>query len=174
MDEKEALLSQLKSVHLPEVSLVPAFAWWVLVALVITLAIIAVWFRRRYLSRLWQREAAGELSRIREQSQRREVSATLADMSRLARRILLRVKPRETVASLHGNDWLVALDELCERPLFANGFGSLLESGQYQRDPKVKPADMDSLFDAMEELIRSSGKVFKQTTASGVASRKAT
>jgi hypothetical protein len=165
VDEKEALLSQLKSVHLPEVSAVPAIGWWVLTALLITLALLARWLRNRYLSRQWQREATQELSRIREQSLEQSVSTTLSDTSRLARRILLVVKPREDVASLHGNDWLVALDEVCQRPLFANGFGRLLESGQYQRDPRVNPTDMDALLDAVEELIRSSGRGLKRPSS---------
>jgi len=100
------------------------------------------------------------------------VSATLSDTSRLARRILLAVKPREAVAGLHGKDWLVVLDEVCDRPLFANGFGELLESGQYQRDPQVNPADIDALFDIMDELIRSSGKGFKRSSSSIVSSSK--
>ncbi|MFT4727154.1 MAG: hypothetical protein ACI9UN_001649 [Granulosicoccus sp.] len=171
MDEKAALLSQLKSVHLPEVSAVPAIGWWVLCALLIASVFFARWLRIRYLSRQWQREATQELSRIREQSLTQSVSATLSDTSRLARRILLAVKPRETVANLHGNDWLLALDEVCERPLFANGFGKLLESGQYQRDPQVNPADIDALLDAMEELIRSAARGFKQPSPSIVVPR---
>lgn len=166
MDEKEALLSQLKGVHLPEVSAVPAIGWWVMIALLIVSAVLARWLRNRYLSRQWRREAAQELRRIREHSLTQSVSVTLSDTSRLARRILLAVKPREAVASLHGNDWLEALDDVCERPLFANGFGKLLELGQYQRDPQVTPADLDALLDAMAELIRSSGKGLKRAPSS--------
>jgi membrane protein implicated in regulation of membrane protease activity len=165
VDEKEALLSQLKSVHIPEVSAAPAIGWWVLAVLCMAFVFLARWYWNRYLSRQWQREAAQELSRIREQSLKQSVSTTLGDTSRLARRILLAVKPREAVASLHGNDWLVALDEVCERPLFVNGFGKLLESGQYQRNPQVNPADIDALLDAMEELIRSAGRGFKRPSS---------
>lgn len=158
MDEKEALLSQLKSVHVPEVSAVPAIGWWVLCILLVLLGMLFVWLKRRHQSKLWQREAKQTLGRIREKSSEQAVSATLADTSRLARRILLAVKPREAVAAVQGKDWLVALDEICDRPLFAKGFGQLIESGQYQRDPKVNPADLDALLDAMEELISSAGK----------------
>ena len=173
MEEKEALLSQLKGVHLPQVSALPAMGWWILSILLIVLVIVAVWFRRRYKSLQWQREAKQTLSRIREQSTTRPVSATLADSSRLARQVLLAVKPREAVANLHGNDWLLALDDVCQRPLFASGFGQLLESTQYQRDPQINPADLDALLDAMEELIRSSGKVVRPSSSSIDASGKA-
>jgi len=166
VDEKEALLSQLKSVHLPQVSSVPAIGWWVLSALLIAIACLALWFKKRYASRRWHREASIELSRIRQQMPQQPASVTLSDTSRLARRILLVVKPREAVAGLHGNDWLVALDEICERPLFAQGFGKLLELQQYQRDPQVSPADLESLLDSMAELIRSSGKGFKRQPSS--------
>jgi hypothetical protein len=171
VDEKAALLSQLKSVHLPEISAVPAIGWWVFTALLIASVFFARWLRNRYLSRQWQREAIQELSRIRELSLTQSVSVTLSDTSRLARRILLAIKPRETVASLHGKEWLLVLDDVCERPLFASGFGKLLESGQYQRDPQVNLADLDALLDAMEELIRSAGRGFKQPSPSIVAPR---
>lgn len=171
MNEKEALLSQLKSVHLPEVSAVPAIGWWVLIVLLIASVFLVRWLRKRYLSRQWQREAAQELSRIRELSLKQSVSTTLSDTSRLARRILLAVRARESVASVHGSDWLVVLDEVCERPLFANGFGKLLESAQYQRDPQVNPADVDALLDAVEELIRSSRKRLRQSSPSTDGSR---
>ena len=115
MDEKEALLSQLKSVHVPEVSMVPAIGWWVLCACLIALVALVFWLRKKHAERLWLRQARHELKRIREQSETQAVSSTLADTSRLARQLLLLCKPREEVASLHGNAWLEALDEICER-----------------------------------------------------------
>lgn len=161
MDEKEALLSQLKSVHLPEVSAVPAIGWWVLLAVIIVLAVASLLWVRRYRSRLWQREALQEVSRLRSVLAEQAVGTTLADTSRLARKILLLTKPREQVASLHGNEWLEALDGICDRPLFADGFGKLLVSYQYQKEPKVNPSDLDALLDSMDELIHSAVRYVK-------------
>ncbi len=161
MNEKEALLNQLRSVHVPEVSGVPAMGWWILLLALIVLA--AVWrlWRKRRQARLWQREANGELARIRESIEQHPASITLSDTSKLARRVLLKTKGRQAVASLHGAEWLKALDDVAGRSLFADGFGSLLESSQYQRDPHVNPSDLHSLMDAMDELIRSSARSFK-------------
>ena len=161
MDEKEALLSQLKSVHLPEVSAVPAIGWWILLAVIITSVVAGLLWIRRYRSRLWQREAVQEMVRIRSVVTEQAVGTTLADTSRLARKILLLTKPREQVASLHGVEWLQALDGICDRPLFADGFGKLLVSYQYQKDPKVNPSDLDALLDSMDELIHSAARYVK-------------
>ncbi len=161
MDEKEALISQLKSVQLPEVSGFPAMGWWVLLAVLVLIALL-VWFAsERHRAMRWQREAKQEIARIRAAVPSQSVSSTLADTSRLARRVLLLSKPREQVASLHGDQWLHALDGICDRPLFAEGFGKLLQSYQYQRDPKVSTADLNSLMDAMDELIRSAARHIK-------------
>lgn len=161
MDEKEALLSQLKTVHVPDVSAVPAIGWWVLLIVLIATIIAGLMWRRRYRSRQWQREAQLEIARIRHASQEQTVATTLADTSRLARKLLLLSKPREEVAALHGSDWLQALDDVCDRPLFAEGFGKLLLSNQYQKDPKVNPSDLNALLDAMDELIQSSVRYVK-------------
>jgi len=161
VNEKEALLNQLRSVHVPEVSGVPATGWWVLlIALIVLAALCWFWLKRRQ-ARLWQREANNELVRIRESIEQQAASITLSDTSKLARRVLLKTQGRQAVASLHGTEWLQALDDVAGRPLFADGFGRLLESSQYQRDPHVNPSDLHSLMDAMDELIRSSAQSIK-------------
>lgn len=161
MDEKEALLSQLKPVHLPEVSAVPAVGWWILFGFLVIAIVLSLLWLRRYRSQQWRREARYEIARIRNAAPEQAAVTTLADTSRLARKLLLVSKPRDQVASLNGADWLQALDEICDRPLFAEGFGKLLLSNQYQRDPKVNPSDIDALLDAMDELIHSVSRYAK-------------
>lgn len=161
MDEKEALLNQLKSVHLPEVSAVPAIGWWILLAVMVASLLAGLLWMRRYRAKLWQREAVQEMVRIRSVLAEQTVGTTLADTSRLARKILLLTKPREQVAALHGIEWLQALDSICDRPLFAEGFGKLLVSYQYQKEPKVNPSDLNALLDSMDELIHSAARYVK-------------
>jgi hypothetical protein len=156
--DKQALLDQLREVRPPEVSAWPAFGWWLLLLCVVSLALVAVLSYRRYLANRWQREASLELQRLRDQVALRPVHSILAECSQLARRVLLVVHGRTEVASLHGKPWLEALDAVCQQPLFTQGFGHLLESGPYQRDPQVGQHDLESLFDAVEELIRSAAR----------------
>lgn len=156
--DTQALLEQLREVQLPAVSAWPAAGWWLLLLLLGLLILAAVQMVRRYLARRWQREAWLELQRLRNAVASRPVSKTLADCSQLARRVLLVVHRREDVAGLQGKPWLEALDTVCQQPLFAQGFGRLLEAAPYQQDPQINQHDLESLFDAVDELIRSAAR----------------
>ncbi len=163
--DSQALLDQLRPVQLPDVSPWPAPGWWVVLAVLLALLCIARHLRRRHQARLWQREAVAELRRIRALSSEQPVNQTLSECSKLARRVLLSVLGREKVAGLQGRAWLDALDAVTGRALFAAGFGRLLETGPYERAPEVEQHDLDSLFDAMEELIRAAGRQSSQRVA---------
>lgn len=164
--DSQALLDQLKGVQAPDISPWPAFGWWVLLLLLVLLALVARHGYRRYQARRWQREAVAELQRIRRQSPEQPVNQTLSECSRLARQVLLSVLGRKQVARLQGRAWLEALDSVTGQPLFGSGFGKLLEAGPYQRAPQVGQHDLDSLFDAIEELIRAAGR-FSSSSAGG-------
>lgn len=160
--EIAALISQLKTVQAPGVSAVPAMGWWLALLALCLLLSVAVWLYKRYRKRQWLRDARTQLTQLREQLERRPVNKTLADTSRLARRLLLIAKPRQDVANLHGQAWLQALDDICTQPLFVTGFGRLLELGPYQRDPQVSASDLDSLLNAMDELITATARNVKR------------
>ena len=65
MNDKEALLNQLRDVELPVVSNMPAPGWWLLLLLLL-LGLIALYFvLKRRSSRLWQRQAQDQLQAIR-------------------------------------------------------------------------------------------------------------
>ena len=102
MNETEELLSQLRGVQAPEVSAIPAYGWWILAGLLIILSYLGYRIYKHYASRQWLREARAELLRLQTQVHDTPVAQTLADTSRLARRVLLVAQPREEVASLHG------------------------------------------------------------------------
>ena len=157
-EQKQALLDQLRSVRTPDVPVWPAPGWWLLIAAVLVGIALAFVLYRRHRSRLWQRQARAELHRIRASMPTSRPGETLAECSKLARRIMLASRCRQDVASLHGRSWLDALDELCQQPLFAGGFGSLLESAPYEREPNVNHKDLDALLDALDVLIRAAGR----------------
>ena len=160
--DKQALLDQLHAVQPPVVSALPAMGWWLLLLCLVVLVGAVLLAFHRYRARRWQREARMQLHRLRSEVASRPVSDTLSDCSQLARRVLLIVRKREEIAGLQGAPWLEALDEVCQQPLFAQGFGRLLEATPYQRDPQISRHDLESLFDAIEELIRSAAR--KPTT----------
>lgn len=153
MNSSEALLSQLRGIQTPDVSGVPAPGWWLL-GLIALLIVVALMFVARQYKRLaWRREARAELERIRSQVGRVKSSESLSGVSRLVRRIALVARPREDVASLQGDAWLAALDDIGGNSLFSNGFGQLLDQGPYQPDPQIDEQDLEALMDVVAKLI---------------------
>ncbi len=158
MNDKEALLNQLRDVELPVVSNMPAPGWWILLLLLL-LGLIALFFlRKRRSSRLWQRQAQEQLQAIRSSAGREPSVATLSRCSELARQVVLAVDQRERVSHLHGEAWLAKLDDICARPEFSQGIGQLLLDQPYQKQPLVAKQDLDALFDSMQVLVNSAGR----------------
>lgn len=158
MNDTEALLEQLRGIKEPAVSHMPAVGWWLLSLLLLSL-IFAVWkLISRYQHRAWVRQALAELDSIRRKSGDVPVVESLSGVSRLARRVLLAARPRMDVAGLHGDQWMKELDALCGRDLFTHGYGQMIETGPYQRQPDIKASDLQGLFDAMNELIKAAGR----------------
>lgn len=158
MNEKEALLNQLRDVELPEVSAMPAPGWWLLMLLFFVLLVVLLFFYRRWSSKLWQRQAQVELQNIRDQLGKEPGSSLLSRCSQLARKVVLAVDHREQVAALHGEPWLAKLDDICARPEFTDGIGRLLLDQPYKKQSALAEKDLNALFDSMEVLIRSAGK----------------
>lgn len=157
MNEKEALLKQLRDVELPEVSGVPALGWWLLMLLVILLFVAAWFYYRRWRTRLWQRQAQIELQRIRSQLGDVPTSATLSRCSLLARKVVLAADHREKVAALHGQQWIEKLDDICGHQEFSQSSGQLLLDQPYQKQPVIAEEGLNALFDSMQVLIKSAG-----------------
>ncbi|MFK7996338.1 MAG: DUF4381 domain-containing protein [Granulosicoccus sp.] len=158
MNDTEALLSQLRDIHAPEVGLMPAAGWWVL----LLVSLLTAWLLRillnRYRQRGWQREARAALIGLRKESANTSVPQSLASLSRLVRRVMLAARPREEVASLQGEAWLDKLDEICGKPLFKSGYGQLLEQGPYQQQVQLSHDDLHALMDVVAELIDAAGR----------------
>lgn len=157
MNDKEALISQLRDVALPEVSRAPALGWWLLLALVVLLLVFAMLYYRRWKTRLWQRQAQVELQRIRAGLGDEPGAALLSRCSQLARKVALAADHREQVAALHGEKWLEKLDAICGKPEFTQGVGRLLLDQPYQKQNTLAAHDLNALFESMDVLIRSAG-----------------
>lgn len=155
MEEKEALLNQLRDIRLPDVSNTPAPGWWALLLLLIAFVLVGLFMLRRRKTTLWQRQATQQLQSIRESVEHEPGIDILTSCSELARQVVLAVDQREQVAQLHGEAWLEKLDDICARPEFTQGIGQLLLDQPYQKQPVVAKQDLDALLDSMQVLIKS-------------------
>lgn len=155
MNDKEALLNQLRDVEVPTVSNMPALGWWLLLLLLLMLALGIFLMLRRRKKSLWKRQAEDQLQGIRDSVGREPSVNILSRCSILARQVVLSVDQRESVAALHGDDWLAKLDDICARPEFSQGIGQLLLDQPYRKQPMVAKQDLDALLDSMQVLIKS-------------------
>ena len=136
----------LRDLHLPDVigwwPLAPG--WWVVLA--ITVGVLAYFTWRLY--RRWQfyaprRFALGELARFEaEYLEHRNPAMLGKQLSELLRRSMLAYTPREEVAGLTGEDWLVWLDDGMPLPYFHTEGGKSLLNLPY-RDPEGDFSDVD-------------------------------
>ena len=155
MNDTEALLAQLRDIQPPAVSMMPAPGWWILAVFCLFLGAVFFYLYRRYQRKGWQREAFLELEQLRSGLGTVPPAKTLSSASTLVRRVVLAARPRSDVASLHGEAWLNLLDNICDKPLFKDGFGRLLETGPYQANPSLGENDLDELLDVVAELIKA-------------------
>lgn len=164
MNDKEALLSQLRDIEIPVVSNTPALGWWLLMLLLVALVLVCLFLLKRRKARLWQRQATQQLQAIRESVGREPSIDILSRCSQLARQVVLAVDQREQVAQLHGDAWLEKLDDICARPEFSQGIGQLLLDQPYQKQPAVAKQDLDALLDSLQVLIKSANGYVGQST----------
>jgi hypothetical protein len=113
----------------PQVSLWPA-TWPARIAIIVLLAaaIVGTWqfLRHRRVNR-YRREALAELTPIA----RMAPQQIAAQLSLLIRRTALAAFPREQIAPLAGESWLVFLDRSLDSAEFSTGAGRLLASAPY-------------------------------------------
>ena len=175
-DEVARLLESLADLRLPDTGGV-APVWWLLGAALgaaaLALAVRALRRRRSPGSGVPALAAArAELGALRAllgpagtEPPPGAVPEALARASTLARRLALAAGPRERVAALRGARWLAELDALRARgagasdPVkaapgrpFSDGPGRWLASAPYERAPSAPRAELEALFDALDEL----------------------
>lgn len=172
MNERDALLEQLRDPVAPTVGWWPlAAGWWFLIVLlIVSVGLAVMWWvwRRRQRATAWQRAARRELALLRaglaDKFAGCSTQELLARSSVLARRVLLAVRPRAQVASLHGDAWLSALDDLTGGTRFSQGAGRLLADGPYRKTADPAPDALTELFDALDELVANAGRQSERDT----------
>jgi hypothetical protein len=114
----DSLTSRLHDIHeLDPASVWPlATGWWLLLLAVVMLTLLFIGLRRwrpdwrRYLPRYgWSREAARELTVLRQQVTHGDIKTVAAELSELMRRIAIARCGRDHCAGLHGDSWLTWL-----------------------------------------------------------------
>ena len=135
---------QLRDIHLPgdPAFWPPAPGWWLVAAVTIALlAWMTVIALRRYRLHRHRQRVLGALARLEQELANERSPDALARLSVLLRRLALVRYPRERVAALTGSSWLRFLDESGGNGRFAEGPGSVLGTGPYQRS---LPSDLDA------------------------------
>jgi hypothetical protein len=113
--DKDALLAQLKDIHLPKpIGFWPlAYGWYVLAVLVFVLLLaLVLGLRQHRRNARPKKEALHLLANYQEQyEQKHHTTLACAQISQLLKRVALAYYPRDEVAGLHGEAWLSFLNQ---------------------------------------------------------------
>lgn len=130
----------------------PAPGWWVLgVLALVVLLLLARWTWRRVRAARRQRRILAALDTLATDTAAAGMSAFLAALSALLRRVALRRYDRARVAPLSGIDWLRFLDATGGEGAFEHGAGRALADGAYR--PETDPVARDELLDLARRWI---------------------
>ncbi len=135
----------------------PAPGWWFLFFLsMILLLLVGRWFWRRHRQRQPMRAAVKELERLqRQQREYPDAKKLVTELSIWLRRVALHRYGRQTVAGLHGREWLQFLDRSAGLDGFCNGPGKILADGPYRPDPQVSA---EGLFTLVRQWLKNGHK----------------
>ncbi len=139
----------LRDIHLPPSPgwWPPAPGWWLLAAL-LALLVLALWYWRRARRRARVRRAARAALKQLEMGFRQDGDAQrlAREVSALLRRVCISLDPREQVAGLTGQAWLARLDRLSPAAHLGQGpTGRTLLAAPYQAGAAF---DADALLQA--------------------------
>lgn len=147
----------LRDIHLPSAvsAWPPAIGWWLL-ALFILLAIAAGAIFLRYRKNktpkpAYKKIALKNISGLQKKYKNQGASIELLrSISALLRRIALSYLPRESIASLTGEQWIEQLNHLSKEPVFNKDIGELLINAPYQKKANY---DADELLKQCKQWI---------------------
>lgn len=146
----------LRDIHLPEAIgwWPPAIGWWLLPLVLVGCAGLLVWLVRRWRRVTPIKLASRELERLRRDADL-SPDEKLRRLSVLLRRVALTLYPREHVAGLAGEAWLLWLDETLGEPRFSQGPGKPLAEAPYRRAPAE---DLDPLLSLCRDWLKALSK----------------
>lgn len=132
----------------------PASGWWILaIAGLVSIIILSRWLITRFYS--WRRghRALKNLQQLHNSFvQHHNTSQFAAQLSILLRRVALHRFPRDRVAGLSGNNWLLFLDQTGGAGQFTHGPGQILVVAPYAKH--FKEIDVEGLLKATQLWIK--------------------
>ncbi len=149
------LLARLDDITTPEpVSYIPQTTAWYLLAALLLLILAATLWRcvARYRVNHYRREALAALIEIERQSATNNHSE--AQIAALLRRAALSVYPRASVASLHGEAWLVFLDKSYGGKDFSDGPRRVIADAPYLPAHLLSASDRAGLLRVARSWVR--------------------
>ncbi|XOV89424.1 MAG: DUF4381 domain-containing protein [Pseudomonadota bacterium] len=142
-------LAQLRDIQLPDAvaGWPPAPGWWALALLAaLVLTGVLYWLWRSYRRNRYRREALAELSQIEARYQENaDATRFVEDYSALLKRVALTRFPRERVANLTGERWVLFLDTTAGTEEFRLGAGQALIDAAYRPQAEVDVARLGEL-----------------------------
>jgi cbb3-type cytochrome oxidase subunit 3 len=148
MNESDPL-SQLRDIQLPEAVGLwpPAPGWWLLAIFVVVIVIVCVVWRYRQRQRnRYRYQSASELAEAWRYYQNNQLAKDyLLHLTQLLKRTAMTAYPALKVNNLHGQAWLVFLDDTHSgnKQDFTSGVGKSLSDLPYQRT--VDQVDLEPL-----------------------------
>ncbi len=142
-------LAQLQDIHTPpDIGLwPPAWGWWLVALLAITLLGAAIFFIRRKRQRNhYRQQALAELNQLN-RIDAEQNGEWLQALSILLRRTAIAGCGAQFDTGLKGDAWLTWLDERCPacNMQFSQGPGTALLTGPYQKNPECDRAALNQL-----------------------------
>ena len=151
----------LRDIHLPEPIgwWPPAPGWWLLLFGILSAVLLSAWLWRRWRRLTVKKLALRELDRIEQEAS--DPRERLQELAILLRRASLSIYPREEVAGLTGETWLLFLDRQLGDRHFSEGAGRLLLEAPYRREIDSDAASLLALcrewVDRLPEPVGSRG-----------------
>ncbi len=143
-------LAQLRDIHLPDAvsAWPPAPGWWLLSALLLTLAMWAGYrLHPQHRRNAYRRQALQELTALQSDT---NVSATqtIARLNALLKRVALHAYSKSPTAALNGSEWVEFLNTTC--PALSQKHGTtnveIFQAGPYQAEINENMFNRSSLF----------------------------
>ncbi len=148
-------LAQLRDIQLPDPisAWPPAPGWWLLLMLVIIAAATASYFYLRHRKRnAYRGKALRQLASINASCQNQSGNIYLQAINQLLKQTAMAAYGSDTIAAMHGQQWLAFLDSSASCKGFSEGPGEILLEGPYSAsDEAVPTAALNTL---IEQWIR--------------------
>ena len=158
-DPLQQALEALRPNHLPDPVTwwPPAPGWWLTACILLVCVVTAAFLLYRHYSRnRYRRAALKESEHIAACQESNEDShALVSDLNRLLKRVALSAWPRETVAALHGNEWLDFLDKTSRSNDFTTGPGQVFGDTRFAPgEHTLNQSEINQLQRLVERWIR--------------------